>query len=186
MRFLLPFLVFACAGFASAQEFPTFQTTNILIVSQDELFSETELGKDILIFEQEERDILIEKSRQIGAAFVAEELALTEQRDLLSPDEFKVLADAFDEKVVAARAEQDASDATLIANIEARRRAFYRVIAPVLAQLMQRYGASAIIDRRTVLLFDSNLDITSEAVEFLDNAYRENPDMINLLGSENE
>jgi len=186
MRYFLAILLWASAGLAPAQEFPTFQPTSILIVSQEVLFSETALGKDILALEQSERDALIAESRQIGAAFVEEEFKLTEMRDTLSPDEFRRLADAFDEKVVAARAAQDANDSTLIANIEARRRAFYRVIAPVLARLMQQYNATVIIDRRTVLLFDNNLDITSEAVQFLDNAYKENPDMLDMLGTENE
>lgn len=186
MRLFLAILLWLNAGFVQAQDFPTFQATSILIVSQETLFSETALGKDILALEESERDALIEESRQIGAAFVEEELQLTELRDTLSPAEFQQLANAFDEKVVAARAAQEANDTTLIANIEARRRAFYRVIAPVLAQLMQRYNASVIIDRRTVLLFDNNLDITSEAVQFLNNAYSENPEMINLLGTGNE
>ena len=186
MRKILAILLFVGAWAAQAQDFPTFQPTSVLIVSQETLFSESALGKDILALEQSERDALIEESRQIGADFVAEEQELTDLRDTLAPEEFKKLADAFDEKVVAARAAQDANDSTLIANIEARRRAFYRVIAPVLARLMQQYNASVIIDRRTVLLFDTNLDITSEAVQFLDNAYSENPDMINQLGTENE
>lgn len=174
------------APIAKGQDFPVFQAANILIVSQDELFANSILGKDILQLEQDERDFLIEEGRKIGAAFVAEEQLLTEQRDSLPPEEFQILAEAFDNKVVAARAAQETNDANLIANIEARRRAFYGVIAPILAQVMQRYNATVIIDRRSALLFDRNLDITREAIEFLDKAYSENPDMINQLGSQNE
>ena len=184
-RLILLWLVFF-AGVAQAQDFPTYQASTILIVNQDGLFSGTALGNDILAREQEERDALIEESRRIGDAFVAEEQDLTTLRDTLPPDEFKLLADAFDAKVVKARAEQEANDSTLIANIEARRRAFYQAIAPVLAGILQKYRAVAIIDRRSVLLFDRNLDITSEAIELLDKAYAENPDMINLIGPENE
>ncbi len=171
---------------ATGQEFPVFQAANILIVSQEDLFSNSALGKEILNLEQHERDVLIEEGRRIGEAFIAEEQRLTEQRDILPPEEFQALADAFDTKVVAARAAQETNDTNLIANIEARRRAFYGVIAPILAQVMQRYNASVIIDRRSALLFDRNLDITREAIEFLDKAYAENPDMINQLGSQND
>ena len=171
---------------AKAQEFPVFQAANILIVSQEDLFANSALGKDILQLEQNERDALIAEGRAIGAAFVAEEQRLTAQRDTLPPEEFQALAEAFDEKVVAARASQETNDANLIANIEARRRAFFGVIAPILAQVMQRYNATVIIDRRSALLFDRNLDITREAIEFLDKAYSENPDMINQLGLPNE
>ncbi len=172
--------------FNQPQEFPTVVPTSILIVNQDALFSGTRLGQDIMVLEQKEQDDLVEVGRRIGAAFEQEEQSLTELRDTLPADEFRLLADAFDEKVVNARSEQEASDNTLIANIEARRRAFFQVIAPVLAGLMQKYSATAIIDRRSVLLFDRNLDITSEAIELLDQVYSESPEMINLIGPENE
>lgn len=174
------------AGIAPAQDFPTYGSSNILIINQDSLFSETALGKDILAQEQQERDALIEKGRQIGAGFVTEEQRLTDLRDTMPADAFKTLADAFDAKVVAARSAQETDDATLIANIEARRRAFYQAIAPSLAGLMQKYRAAAIIDRRSVLLFDRNMDITREAITVLDKAYSEKPDMINLIGPTNE
>ena len=174
------------APMAKAQDFPVFQAANVLVVSRDELFANSALGKDILQIEQSERDALIEEGRRIGAELEAEELRLTEQRDLLPAEEFQVLADAFDSKVVATRAAQETTDANLIANNEARRRAFLGVIAPILAQVMQRYNATIIIDRRYVLLFGRNLDITREAIEFLDKAYAENPDMINQLGSQND
>jgi len=174
------------APVAHAQDFPVFQAANILIVSQEDLFAHSALGKDILQLELDERDALIEVGRVIGAAFVEEEQQLTELRDTLPADEFSALATAFDTKVVSARAEQEANDANLIANIEARRRAFYGVIAPILAQVMQRYNATVIIDRRSALLFDRNLDITREAIEFLDKAYSENPEMIAQLGTPNE
>jgi len=186
MRHLLIIWFMLVANSGLAQDFPTFQSTPILVVNQDALFSGTELGQDVLKREQEERDALIEVSREIGANFVAEEKNLTELRDTLSPEEFQILATAFDEKVVKARTEQEANDSRLLANIEARRRAFYQAIAPVLAGILRRYNAVAIIDRRSVLLFDRNLDITNEAIELLDRAYSENPDMINLIGSENE
>ncbi len=171
---------------AYAQDYPVFQAANMLIVSQEELFSNSALGQDILQLEQDERDSLIVEGRRIGAEFEAEEKTLTALRDTMSPEEFQVLADAFDAKVVAARAAQETNDTNLIANIEARRRAFYGVIAPILAKVMQRYNATVILDRRSALLFDRNLDITREAIEFLDKAYSENPDMITQLGSQNE
>lgn len=184
-RFVILFSAL-CAFSARAQDFPVFQPTNILIVSQEELFSNSALGKDILQLEQDERNALIEEGRKIGADFEAEEQHLTELRDTMPADEFQKLADAFDAKVVAARAAQETSDSNLISNIEARRRAFYSVIAPILAQVMQRYNASVILDRRSALLFDRNLDITTEAIEFLDKAYSENPDMLTQLGTPNE
>ncbi len=178
-------LVFV-AGPTYGQTFPTYGATNILIINQDALFANSELGKDILALEQQEQEALIAEGQRIGAAFEAEEKDLTLRRDTLPPDEFRELADAFDQKVIAARAEQEANDNNLIANIEARRRTFFKAVVPVLARLMQKYSASAIIDQRSVLLFDRNLDITSEAIELLDITYKEDPGMLESLGQENE
>ncbi len=182
MRLLFAFLLGLWASVSVAQDFPIFGVTSILIINQEALFAESNLGNDILVLEQQERDKLIEDGRTIGAAFMLEEQALTELRDTLPSDEFRALANAFDQKVEKARAEQETSDSIMISNIEARRRAFYQVIAPVLASLMQKYQATAIIDRRSVLLFDRNMDITNEAVDVLDQAYSDDPDMINLIG----
>ncbi|MCF6273004.1 MAG: OmpH family outer membrane protein [Rhodobacteraceae bacterium] len=186
LRFSWLLLAVFWAGIAPAQDFPTYGSSNILIINQDALFSASRLGRDILQQEERERDLLIEEGRRIGDEFIAEELDLTAQRDTLPAEEFRLLAEAFDIKVEKARAEQEANDSTLIANIEARRRAFFQVIAPVLARLMQKYGAAAIIDQRSVLLFDRNMDITREAIDLLDKAYNENPDMIKLIGPANE
>ncbi len=171
---------------ASGQEFPVFQSANVLIVSREDLFSNSVLGKEILQLEQTEREALNEEDHQMGLRFGEEEKRLTALRDTMSQEDFQPLADAFDEKVVAARTEYDVNYANLIANTEARRRAFFGVIAPVLAQVMQRYNATIIIDRRSALLFDRNLDITRETIEFLDKAYSENPDMITQLGLQND
>ncbi len=172
--------------FPTVQPFPTYGAPSILIINQEALFSETALGQDILALEQHEQEVLIAEGRRIGAAFEAEEKDLTLQRDTLPPDEFRRLADAFDEKVVAARREQETNDATLIANIEARRRTFFKAVVPILAALMQRYSAAAIVDQRSVLLFDRNLDITSEAIDLLDRAYADDPGMLESLGQEND
>lgn len=186
MRRVLTIWFVLLAPMVEAQEYPVFQAASILVVSQEELFANSALGKDILKLEEEERNKLIEEGRRIGAAFEAEEKHLTELRDTMSPEDFQVLADEFDAKVVAARAAQETNDANLIANTEARHRAFFGVTAPILAKVMQRYNATLIIERRSALLFNRNLDITREAIDLLDKAYAENPDMINQLGSQND
>jgi len=48
---------------------------------------------------------------------------------------------------------------------------------------LQKYMAGAILDRRSVLLFDKNMDITDEAIALLDDAFAKNPNM--ALGETN-
>ena len=110
----------------------------------------------------------------------AEEADLTERRSQMDNAAFRVLADAFNDKVEAARASQTAIDEAQLVRVEARRRAFFQFIVPQLGEMIQKYNAAAIIDRRSVLLFDKNLDITQETIALLDALYEENPDMIDL------
>ena len=51
-----------------------------------------------------QRDALRSEARALDASFEAEEQRLTEQRPTLPPEEFRKLADAFDARVVKARA----------------------------------------------------------------------------------
>lgn len=184
MRFFLCMWLCLFGGPIGAQELPYFgvSATSVLLVNAEALFANTRLGQDILALDEQERNALIEDGRKMGRDFEAEEQSLTEMRDTTPADEFRVLADAFDAKVVAARQQQALLDSTLRANIEARRQAFNRLLSPILQRVMRKYRAAAIIDLRTVLAFNPSMDITNEAIELMDDAYTQNPDMLNLLG----
>jgi len=188
MRLFLCFWLCLLSGPLGAEPLPYFgvSATSVLIVNTEVLFANTRLGQDIVGLDEQERNALIEDGRTMGHNFEAEEQSLTQLRDTMPADEFRVLADAFDKKVVAARAHQAVLDSTLVANIEARRNAFNRLLSPILQRIMRKYRAAAIIDQRSVLAFNPSMDITSEAIALMDDAYRQNPDMLNLLGSEND
>ena len=171
-----------------AQELPYFgvSATSVLIVNAEDLFSNTRLGRDIAALDEQERTALIEEGRKMAHDFEVEEQALTDVRDTMPHDQFRALADAFDKKVVAGRRNQAQQDSTLLANIEARRQAFNRLLSPILRRLLRKYRAAAIIDQRSVLAFNPSMDITSEAIELMDNAYTQTPDMLNLLGPKDD
>ena len=188
MRLFLAIWLCLISGQIMAQDFPYFgvSATSVLIVDQESLLTRTELGQQILALEELEQNTLIEEGRKIGLQFEQEEQALTVQRDTLPADEFRILAENFDAKVVNARQQQAILDATLLANIEARREAFNRVLGPILQRILRKYRAAAIVDKRWVLAFDPSMDITSEAIALLDAAYRNDPNLINLIGQINE
>jgi len=164
-------------GWAQAQ---SLRTGSILLLDQASLLSSSKLGQDILALEQSEQIAIFENNDGIIAELEAEEAFLTEQRLILPADEFRMLANQFDEKVEAVRATQIDIDQQQLARVDNRRRAFFQFIVPQLGELIQQYGSAAILDRRSVLLFDKNLDITLETIALLDQAYEANPDMINL------
>lgn len=129
------------------------------------------------LIQAEERTVLLQESRVISDAFVVEERRLTEVRNEVSADEFRTLSEDFDKRVQAAREAQLAKDVEMQQSIDGQRRRFLVIAAPFLSEIMLKYRASAIVDQRSVLLFNRNLDITLEAIDILDRAFELNPDL---------
>ncbi|OUS08578.1 hypothetical protein A9Q96_03820 [Rhodobacterales bacterium 52_120_T64] len=167
-----------CATQSVAQaDFPTVFPQPVLVLDQDELFNSSKLGQALQLAQAEKRTVLLQESRLISDAFVIEEQRLTEIRNEASAEEFRTLSEDFDKRVLVAREEQLAKDVEMQKTIDGQRRQFLVVAAPFLSEIMSKYFASAIIDQRSVLLFNRNLDITLEAIETLDRAFELNPDL---------
>ncbi|MEM9306793.1 MAG: OmpH family outer membrane protein [Pseudomonadota bacterium] len=158
-----------CVGFggaAHAQQTPRLQVQSpILTIDSDRLFENSFFGQATI------RDIeamgaqLAAENRRIEEELEAEEQELTEQRPTLDPNEFRALADAFDEKVQEIRRTQDAKSRDLTAQLEQRRVMFFNAAAPVLEQLMRETGAAVIMERRSVFVSSRAIDITGAAIE---------------------
>ncbi len=168
---------FAIAGFAALpvsggaqQDQPPLARLQspILTVEPERLFGESAFGRRIT----EELDRLgaelAAENRRIEAELTEEEQALTEQRETLPPEEFRALADAFDEKVQRIRREQDGKARELAVRSEEARRAFLAAAQPVLERLMRDTGAAVIIERRSIFMSAEVIDITDEAIARID------------------
>lgn len=148
-----------------------------LVVDQERVLRESLFGQDLRRTDTEEADLLRAEAEALDRAFEAEELELTEKRPTLPPDEFRALADAFDEKVVRTRQEQQNKANALAQRSEQRQRALFQRLAPVLLAILTETGASAVVDQRTLLIAKGDLNITDEVIKRLDDVYRqENPD----------
>lgn len=152
---------------AAAQSVGVVQS-DILVLDPERLFETTRLGRSMSARLQQEREALIAVNRELEAELEAEELALTEQRDTASPEEFRALADAFDEKVQQIRQDSQRRVREHERNRERAPLEFMRQVEPVLVELMREAGASVVMDRRTVLLQADVVDITQAAVQRID------------------
>jgi Skp family chaperone for outer membrane proteins len=142
----------------------------ILIVDQERLLTGSIAGQAALAAEEADRAAIAAEGRRLDAELAAEERRLTGQRDAMSPEEFRDLADAFDDRVIEARQGQEDSARAAAERAEQRRRAFFAEAAPILTELMQETGAAAVVDIRLVLIANQNLNITDEAIKRLDAA----------------
>jgi len=136
----------------------------ILVLNQDALLFRSAFGQRIQQELEAASQLLAAENRDIEAQLTAEELRLTEQRQTMPVEEFRPLAEDFNDRVEAIRATQDAKSRALTNQAEAAQGRFFELAFPILLDIVQRRGASVLMDSRSVLLSADGIDITDEAV----------------------
>ncbi len=157
---------------AQAQQADAPPASAILVINQDRMLSGSALGRLIGAADEAAKKSMAEEGEALSLSLEAEERDLTEKRKTLPPEEFRKLADEFDKKVVAIRADQDVKAQALLAAIDGRRRQFYTQVAPVLLDVMQRHSAAVILDQRSVLLSVRGVNVTEEVIAQIDATFK--------------
>ncbi|MEO9818753.1 MAG: OmpH family outer membrane protein [Paracoccaceae bacterium] len=140
----------------------------VLTVDTERLFSDSKFGQRVaLALEKAGQDVQEENDR-IAAELEAEELELTQQREVLEPEEFRTLAAAFDEKAERIRSERAEASRTLSRRLDEERRAFLAAAVPILQNIMLESGAAVVLEQRSVFISARAIDITSIAIERID------------------
>lgn len=145
----------------------------ILVIDFERAFSESAFGRKLTAEVEEAGAAIAAENRRIEAQLTAEEQVLTEQRTSVPPNDFRALAEAFDQKVQRLRAEQDAKAEALGQRGEQSRREFLQAAQPVLQRLMAQAGAAVIVERRSVLVRADAVDITDRVIVQIDAAQAE-------------
>lgn len=140
----------------------------ILTLDQDRLYADSLYGKALEAKAATASQALAAENRRIEADLAAEEADLTQKRATLTPQAFQTLADAFDAKVESVRAAQAAKSDALKAEHDAGRTTFFKAAIPVLADLMRKTGAYAILNHDAVVLSFDAIDVTDRAIKALD------------------
>ncbi|WP_456390921.1 OmpH family outer membrane protein [Profundibacter sp.] len=140
----------------------------ILTIDQDQLFTGSLFGERVAAEIKQDLAVLEKDFQRIEAALTAEEKDLTQRRQSLAPDVFRVLADEFDVKVQGIRKAQDAKARALDARHEAERARYYGLVNPILYEMMDEIGAMMILDRRAILMGAEGVDITNDALQVID------------------
>ena len=140
----------------------------ILTIDSERLFLESAFGKRVAAEIEAMGAELTAENRQIEADLEAEERELTEMRATMEPEVFRELADAFDAKVQQTRVAQSAKGRALNDLLDEEREVFLTAAAPVLEQLMRQSDAAVILERRSVFVSASAIEITDDAIALLD------------------
>lgn len=152
---------------ANAQDSTPSQMV-ILTIDQELLFSGSLFGERVVAQINQDLAKLEQEFQRLEADLTAEEKDLTLRRATLEPDAFRLLADAFDEKVQGIRKAQDAKARELDRRLETERARYYGLVNPLLYKIMDDLGASVIIDRRAILAGVEGVDVTNEALRVID------------------
>jgi Skp family chaperone for outer membrane proteins len=153
-------------------------SSDVVVIDSERLLTETEYGKRLQREVQEERERLIAHNERVAAQHEEEEQSLTELRGTVAPEEFRDIADAFDNKVTELRRESEAKSRELERRRELAPLQFMRVVQPVLADLLTEADAVAMLDRRGVLLHAEVADVTDLAISRIDAQVGSGPDAL--------
>lgn len=149
----------------------------ILVIDVERLFAQSAFGERIETELEAEGAAIAAENRRIEAELIEEERRLTEQRATMPPADFRVLAEAFDEKVQRLRSEQDAKARALSARNEEARGRFLLLAEPAIERLMRETGAVLILERRAVFVASDAVDATDRAIALLDAEVGDGADM---------
>jgi Skp family chaperone for outer membrane proteins len=155
-------LVMPVAAQAQTRAVPA---TEILIIDPDRLYLESEFGKRVLAEQQADAAILAAEYRRIEAELTEEERTLTDKRPSMSPEDFRSVAEAFDERVESIRELQQQRENEIVARGEAERQRFFVQLGPVLEVVLRESGALVVLEQRSVFASRSSLDVTDLVLE---------------------
>lgn len=161
--FVILLLLGGTATQSTAQQLGVPQS-GVLTLSSERLFAGSEFGQRILREIDAESALLAEENERIVAELSKEEKELTERRSTLTAEEFRPLAEAFDDKVQSHREGQRAKLDALARRSENSRKLFFEMVQPVLVDLLRETGASVILEQSNVLFRAESSDITNMAI----------------------
>lgn len=141
---------------------------SVLVIDSERLFFETAYGQRLTEELAAQAAALQAENDEIVATLTEEERSLTLRRPQMSPEDFRVEADAFDAKVQEVRRARDAKNVELqLANAAVRGQFEDRVQDIIVAVMIER-GASVVLEQRSVLLSVRGVNITETVIARID------------------
>lgn len=142
----------------------------VLIIDSERLFVETLYGRRIAEDLAEQAAELQAENDRIVTELTEEERSLTLRRPEMTPEAFRIAADAFDAKVQEVRRVRDAKNLELQQAGAESRAEFEERVQGIVANIMLERGAVLVLEQRTVILSVRSANITDAAITRIDAA----------------
>jgi len=156
------------ANAQDAGQDPPVGSGGILILDTNRLYRESRPWRGI----QEQLDRLLSELRaennRLDGELSKEEAELAARRPNMDPNEFRALADAFDDKAEEIRSTQADKLRALEQRRADERQRFLAAVLPVLAEIVRDRRGIIVIERQTVFLAADSIDITSQLIQRID------------------
>jgi len=140
----------------------------IVIVNTQQIFAQSKVGQSIRTQLQDQAKKLQDEDKKGEAAVQAEAKALSDQRSLLSADDFKKKVQALEQKEGERQNKMRAKGEALQLGVNKARQEVEAAIRPIFADVMKKNGATLLLDQSVVLAGGVDLDITDEVLKQLD------------------
>ncbi len=163
----LTMLVISGIG-ATAAIAQSAQTAKILVVEIAEITRSSLAGKDLTQqIETQSAELQAERDR-LQQEVRSQEQELIRQQQILAADAFEERRRSMGQRFAAAQS--DYEDKVRRFQIGARKaeRELQSALTPIYQELLNKYGANLILERSTLVMTGSGLDVTREVVERLD------------------
>jgi len=138
--------------------------SSILIVDRERLYEQSAFGQRVIAERDAEVAVLAAEYRRIEAELTEEERILTDKRPTMAAEEFRKLADAFDERVEEIRDLQQIREIEIATKSEAEQRRFFEEIQPVVGIVMRESGAQLMLEIRDIFAHNRALDVTDQMI----------------------
>ncbi|MCC5967794.1 MAG: OmpH family outer membrane protein [Natronohydrobacter sp.] len=152
-----------------AGELPA-QRLTLRTIDDERLFRASQFGARVAAEIETASRALEAENERLLIELTAREEELTELRTILSVEEFRTAAAAFDLQAETIRRNQAEKRQRLAQFEDSERRRFFGQSGPVLQEVLNRSGGLVLIDARAVIIGVPGLDITDEAIAAMDDA----------------
>jgi Skp family chaperone for outer membrane proteins len=165
LKLFLIFSTLLISGVEASEDFKD----KILYLNQNKVYSESIFGKNLEKMFRNESKKLKEQNRQLTKELEIEEQRLTNEREGMPLDEFKILAQSFNARVEKVRKEQKEKSDILKYNLEEERKYFFNAVYPLLLEFVSKTNATGILDSSVVIVGNSKLDVTNKVILIINN-----------------
>ena len=164
--FQLTFLVMIVFSFNSGAE-TAYPNTSIAIVDLNLILSDSKAAKNATkqfeAFQKSTEDEILASDKKM----LDERNKLIEQQSVIAPEAFELKAKDYEKKLQTYQVEKQEKLRKLEGGLQRARNEILENVKPILEELSKELGVTVILEKNSVLLSASNMDITENVIKKL-------------------